>query len=344
MIDFKETTLSNCIVHKVDNKVRKGNIKLSDSEIALDDELSKQLTQFFLKPFRGLNDTYCFYHDIDLKMNEVFTCADNIFENENFVKNSKSIAKHLYEQTRHPSIKDGEVFIALLGDVIFEKTIGKAIGIFKSESKDNFFKLKESNKGIQLIIDKGISQQRIDKGCLILHDDYHKGFKVFTYEHGGADTDYWRNDFLSIKSREDNYFLTKNYLSLCREFSVNVPDEFELNKVEKIDLLNRSIEYFKANDKFEKKEFEKSVIADKELIKSFRKYDVVFNESNGFKLMDAFDISSLAVKKQTKVFKSILKLDKNFHIYIHGNKELIERGYDKSKDMNYYKVYFNNEE
>lgn len=41
--------------------------------------------------------------------------------------------------------------------------------------------------------------------------------------------------------------------------------------------------------------------------------------------------------------KEVLKLDKNFHIYIHGNHELIEKGFDSNKKMNYYKVYYNTE-
>ena len=40
---------------------------------------------------------------------------------------------------------------------------------------------------------------------------------------------------------------------------------------------------------------------------------------------DEFDIHLSAVKKQQRVFKSILKLDKNFHVYIHGRKDLIEK-------------------
>jgi len=38
----------------------------------------------------------------------------------------------------------------------------------------------------------------------------------------------------------------------------------------------------------------------------------------------------------------VLKLDKNFHIYIHGNKELIERGTDPD-GRKYYKIYFEQE-
>lgn len=54
------------------------------------------------------------------------------------------------------------------------------------------------------------------------------------------------------------------------------------------------------------------------------------------------DISPQAVKKQARIFKSVLKLDKNFHIYIHGNRELIQQGTEKD-GRKYYKIYFENE-
>ena len=61
-------------------------------------------------------------------------------------------------------------------------------------------------------------------------------------------------------------------------------------------------------------------------------------------IADVFEISGNAVKKQQRVYKSVLKLDKNFHIYIHGDRELIEKGFDDGKSMNYYKVYFREEQ
>ena len=42
------------------------------------------------------------------------------------------------------------------------------------------------------------------------------------------------------------------------------------------------------------------------------------------------------------MFKGVLKLDKNFHIYIHGNRELIEQGIDKD-GRKFYKIYFERE-
>ena len=49
-------------------------------------------------------------------------------------------------------------------------------------------------------------------------------------------------------------------------------------------------------------------------------------------IADNFEISAQAVKRQARIFKSVLKLDKNFHIYIHGNRELIEKGFDRRNE------------
>ena len=56
-----------------------------------------------------------------------------------------------------------------------------------------------------------------------------------------------------------------------------------------------------------------------------------------------FKISKEMVKKQARIFKSVLKLDKNFHVYIHGNTNLIEKGYDEHVGKHFYKIYFDEE-
>ncbi len=60
-------------------------------------------------------------------------------------------------------------------------------------------------------------------------------------------------------------------------------------------------------------------------------------------MVDEFDISGSAVKKMKKVFKSVIKLDKNFHIYVHGNRDYIRKGFDEESGMNYYQVFFKEE-
>jgi len=60
-------------------------------------------------------------------------------------------------------------------------------------------------------------------------------------------------------------------------------------------------------------------------------------------VVDSFPISNLAVKQQAKIFKSVLKLDKNFHVYIHGDRSMIERGKDED-GKKYYKLFYERED
>ena len=96
------------------------------------------------------------------------------------------------------------------------------------------------------------------------------------------------------------------------------------------------------HDQFDKEEFEKDVFFHPNVIESFQKFDEHYRKENEVELADNFDISAQAVKQQARAFKSVLKLDKNFHIYIHGNRELIEQGIDES-GRKYYKIYYEHE-
>lgn len=62
----------------------------------------------------------------------------------------------------------------------------------------------------------------------------------------------------SIKHKRptDNYTQTHNVLAVYKTFVTKKMDEdFDLNKTDKIDLLNRSIKYFKTNDHFNLDDF-----------------------------------------------------------------------------------------
>lgn len=150
---------------------------------------------------------------------------------------------------------------------------------------------------------------------------------------------------LKLKIRNDSFNKTNNTLNVCKNFISNKIDEdFDISKADKIDLLNKSLKYFKEKETFDIDEFSEEVIGNEKAIKSFKNFTQDYNNEFDAGLEGSFDISGAAVKKQARVFKSILKLDKNFHIYIHGNKELIEKGYDENKSMNYYKVFFKEEQ
>jgi hypothetical protein len=130
---------------------------------------------------------------------------------------------------------------------------------------------------------------------------------------------------------------------MARNFvTKQLTEEYEVSKTDQIDLLNRSVEYFKSHDSYNKEEFENEIFNNSDVIDSFRDFDQKFREENNLKINEAFEISNQAVKKQARIFKSVLKLDKNFHIYIHGNRELIEKGVD-DRGRKFYKIFYDQE-
>lgn len=120
-----------------------------------------------------------------------------------------------------------------------------------------------------------------------------------------------------------------------------MPTEFDVTKADQVELLNRSVQYFKDNEEFSIQDFSETVLEQSEVIESFINYREQYQSELDIKLEDSFNISSDAVKKQSRSFKSVIKLDKNFHIYVHGDRHMIEQGEDEKG--RYYKVYFKEE-
>lgn len=89
-------------------------------------------------------------------------------------------------------------------------------------------------------------------------------------------------------------------------------------------------------------EFANEVITQPEVIDRFNQYKDSYAKERDIEFSDSFSISDTAVKKQARAFKSVIKLDKNFHIYIHGDRQLIEQGEDNKGK--FYKVYYKEEQ
>jgi DNA polymerase IIIc chi subunit len=159
----------------------------------------------------------------------------------------------------------------------------------------------------------------------------------------GSEAAYWMDDFLKVRQRNDDFHNTQNILSLCRSFiTKQLPQEYEVTKADQADFLNRSIKFFKDKDSFDMHEFTNEVMGEPQLIQQFSKYKSDYQEQADVIISDSFSINDAAVKKQSRVFKSVLKLDKNFHIYIHGDREMIQQGVEPD-GRKYYKIYFKEE-
>jgi hypothetical protein len=180
---------------------------------------------------------------------------------------------------------------------------------------------------------------------LIFNAEREVGYKICIIDKANksGEAQFWKEDFLHVKPSNDDYQRTKTFLTIAKSYvSQQLTEEFEVSKTDQIDLLNRSVDYFKKHDSFDKTEFEEEVFHDKSMIESFRNFNEEYRVKNELEALDDFEISVQAVKKQARIFKSVLKLDKNFHVYIHGNRNLIEQGIDDD-GRKFYKIYYREE-
>jgi len=335
-------------VHSIGNKLADEPNQYSKAPFDIKNEDTKRtLLQYFTSSFKS-EEFFQLQHTGNLELNEVYSYVTQIFENpEALFEQSKNICKHLFEKSDHPKIKTGELYVVFFKDCLIEDNTADAVGIFKSENREIFLKVMHQEGNFNISSDEGISISKLDKGCIIFNLDKEDGYLALLVDNGskGGDTQYWKNDFLNLKPRNDNYHQTQNVLSLCKNFVVEkLPTEFEASKADQADMLNKSVNYFKENETFNFDEFTGEVLQNPEVIKAFNDYKHDFVIEREIEISDDFDISAPAVKKQQKIFKSVIKLDKNFHIYIHGNREFIERGYDDAAGMYFYKMFFKEEE
>ncbi len=342
-----DVSIVKAIVHRVGNMARGEKLTLSESPLTLNDDLVRQLlTKYLLQHFNE-HEQYRFTHHSSLGLNEVYTYSRRIFNDpEAFVTESKHLAQLLYQVSTHNRIKEGEFYVVKLDGVLVGNETLQALVLLKSEVKDTFLKLLQHGKSLEIVAEEGLQLQKPDKACLILRTEEADGYRLSIIDHTNKqqDTQYWLTDFLQASPVADNYHHTNEVLSMCKQFvTQQLPAQFEITKGQQIDLMHRSLDYFKENEQFNLQEFTREVIAVPEMVEQFEQFKHHYESNRQVQLEDEFDIHLSAVKKQSKVFKSVLKLDKNFHVYIHGRRDLIERGFDEQTGKHYYKIFFDEE-
>jgi len=350
MFFHQDATFENLSIHRVGNKIQDEFYILSDEPIDLSssEDLPPLLMQYFMHPFLKVKEVYNLYHPSgDVQLNEVYSLTKKLFDKEiDFHLYSQDIAKFLYESSCHPKIKGGELYIVELNNVQIEGEEHNAIGIFKSESKEPFIKIEPINGNFQLDYDRdGINIDKLDKGAIIINCEAEYGYKVLITDSKNIhDAVFWKDEFLNVIARNDTYQQTSNILRITKDFVSDKLDEvFEIEPAAKVDLLNKSIKYFKEKETFDLEEFKEEIFADDQASELFTDFKENFESEFETDIPDSFEINVAATKKAQNSFKKIIKLDKNFKVEVTGKANYIEKGYDEEKGMNFYKLYFENE-
>lgn len=337
--------ISKIIVHKVGNKINQESLFLSPYPLELEEDMKTQLEEFFHKGFKS-EEQFQFYSDSYLMNNPVYSAVSEIFEDpQKFQWESENLAKHLYEVAENPRIQGGELFVVYFEGEETEAGKIDSIGLFKTERKEPFLKINTSeDDAYELERDFGVGLSKLDKGAIIYNNSKETGYVLSVIDNNkNGDLYYWFEDFLKVRQREDDYFHTQETLAVYKDYvTKQLPQEFEVTKADQADLLNKSINFFKEKEEFDLDQFAEEVLQSKDLLDSFINYKTDYEQDTQMSISESFPINPSAVKKQQRHFKSVIKLDKNFHIYVHGDRKMIETGQDEKGK--YYRLYFDKEE
>jgi len=362
MINLFNTQIENLSLHKVGNKSRNEEMILSKEPYKLNDEITPLLKEFFFKPFRdGKEKYYQFFHEVDLEYNEMFSEIEDCFHYKGDQAAlhliSKRITKHLFEQSNHPHIKAGEVYVTYLTNVVIDNHVVDAIGIFKSEIKSDFIQVNNigtdfsDNSGSNLVmqLQQGISLDKLDKGCIIFNYKKEEGYKILCVDSNKYDSRYWMDHFLGLNQFEDENFLTEKYLKFAQQFAKEVilPATDKQNEVM---FKNKTIHHFATNEEFDEQKYIDSLFDEMpDLIPEFKAFKADKGGKYNVDDITTFPISNAMVNDLRSSYKSSIKLDTNMEIKLdfvnpENAAKFLEKGWDEERQMYYYLCYFNKEE
>ncbi|NNK09729.1 MAG: nucleoid-associated protein [Flavobacteriaceae bacterium] len=349
MINLFNAQIDEVSLHRIGNKNKNEGVFLSEETQPLNDESRGLLKEFFLKPFREKEENYYrLSHEADLEFNELYQAAQAIFKNPAQLQEvSKKIAKHLYDQSDHPHIKNGEIFVVHFSNVILDNEKVEALGVFKSEIKQEFLQFEEKSSRLDLRLEQGVNLNKLDKGCLIFNVLEEEGYKVLSVDSNRYDAKYWLENFLGVNVLADENFYTKSYLKFCQNFAKDVVLPAE-DKQQEVLFMNRAVNHFAKNEAFEETQFLNEVMENPDLIPEFKHYKVEKGPKYSIEDVSTFPIANKAVSESRKKIKNVINLDTHVQIRLdfinpESAERFVEKGWDEEKQMYYYLVYFNKE-
>lgn len=350
MIHFFNTQFEALSIHKIGNQHKNEGLLLSNEPHVLDDELNGHLKEFFFKPFREKEEVYYhFTHEVDLEFHPLYQVISQVFnKTTSFHQASCDIAKHLYDQSKHPHIKSGELYVTQLQGVVYNNQKINALGIFKSELKQDFLQVEGTQTMPELRIKQGINLNKLDKGCIVLELEQESGFRIMSIDTNRYDSKYWLEAFLGVSLMEDGHFFTKNYLKFCQGFAKEVVFPAE-DKQQEVLFMNKAVHHFAKNDHFNESAFIEEVIDNPALIPEFKHYKVERGPKYNLEDVAEFDIANKAVTESRKKIRNVIQLDTNIQIKLdfvnpESAQKFVEKGWDEERQMYYYLVYFNREQ
>ncbi|WP_163654638.1 nucleoid-associated protein [Listeria sp. PSOL-1] len=342
MVDFSYAKIDRLVVHFVGNKAQEEGYEAAGNVLEeIHSELNVHLGAIFFAPF--IEDKYYhFIHETELKFNEVYTYCQNIFNDPSyFLEDTVNILKHLYSESTHPNIKNGDLWVFHVENVVTDGEMADAIGIFKVENKEVFLKNNFKNEEFEIGYDKGINGMDLDKGCFIFNCDNESGNKVLVLDRlNKNDSVYWKNRFLNIEQTTSSRFYTEGFVEICTDYIKQKEDSLH----EKSNFVKATSEYLAAEESLDIQSFAESTLLQPAKQAEFKTIVENFERENNIRFPETFELDEERAEKLAKKMRKTVKLGKNMALVIkdleHLEESDIVQGYDQEKGKNYMIVYY----
>jgi hypothetical protein len=195
-MEIGESIVQLVILHQVGNRLREEPLVLADQCFAITDSISNVILGGYLRGIVSSKNQYVLTHESDMALNDVAYHASAFFSQKiSFVELSQNMATHLYSSAHHPNIAAGDLFVILFDRLKVDGAYKSAIGIYKSESKQQYISAHTDGENRKLEVSSGINPDLIDKGVLIVDG----AEMIYAIDRLSSRTKYWIDDFLKAK-------------------------------------------------------------------------------------------------------------------------------------------------
>lgn len=336
MSQIKVKEIKMATIQVVGNKTRGEGLSAATTLADVSDSrdfMTKLIEKSFL-----MDDLKCFSYVESVELNPVYQFVSKIFnDNEAFLKQSVNIATFLYDQSLHPNIRNGELYV-LLAQCEYKKQLVDAVAILKSEKKDPF--LATDNDGLEITARTmyGTGLKGLDKGCLVLNMERENGYVVGTVDNvnNGTDAQYWTDNFLHVTNCDDDYHQTAKLTEMLTDYSKIVKEE---SVMEGAIVAKRAVELLKTDEVVRVDELADKLFDTDEQKRDFEDFRRSYEEENGGFAEEVTVIAKAASRKPVTRM-NVLRLGNDFEVKVLNPNAEIEKGVDKASGKEYYTLYF----
>lgn len=298
---------------------------------------SEFLSKLIEKSFT-MDDLKCFTYIDSVELNPVYKFVSRIFDDhEDFLKQSVNIATFLYDQSLHPNIRSGELYVLLI-DCEYKKSIVEAVAILKSEKKDPFLTTDNDGREISVRTVYGTGLKGLDKGCLVLNMERENGYIVGTIDNinNGSDAQYWTDSFLHVTARDDDYHQTVKLMDMCTGFVQQLKEHSE---VDSVIAAKKTAELMKTSETVQVDDLADLLCQNAEQKQAFDTYRQSFEEEHG-SFADEINVVSKVASRKPVSRMNILKLGNDFEVKVLNPDADIESGVDDLSGKRFYTLYY----